>query len=144
MSDVEKASSGVGDNADNKAGANTGNSDDTANSEGTGSSENIAKSAAALDTGAQNAANSADASPAQTMKQEAMTQEATTQSLETNTQSLDTNTDKAAPVAAGLNEDERQRKRRNLAIALGVGGFILLIYLVTVLRIGASVAERSF
>ncbi len=42
------------------------------------------------------------------------------------------------------NEYLRQRARRNLAIAMMVVGFIILIYLVTVLRIGGSVAERSF
>jgi len=42
------------------------------------------------------------------------------------------------------NEYLRQRARRNRAIAMMVVGFIILIYLVTVLRLGGSVAERSF
>ncbi len=46
--------------------------------------------------------------------------------------------------ASPNNDSERQRKRRNIAIALGVAGFVLLVYLVTILRIGASITERSF
>jgi hypothetical protein len=38
----------------------------------------------------------------------------------------------------------RQRDRRNLAIALGLTAFIALVFAVTILRLGASVAERSF
>ncbi|MEO0400280.1 MAG: hypothetical protein AAF224_12765 [Pseudomonadota bacterium] len=41
-----------------------------------------------------------------------------------------------------MNENElKQRNRRNLAIALGVVGFIIVIYLVTFLRISSSVAS---
>lgn len=39
---------------------------------------------------------------------------------------------------------EKQRKRRNVAIALMVTTFVVLIYLVTLLRLGGSVAERPF
>ncbi len=38
----------------------------------------------------------------------------------------------------------KQRDRRNMAIALGLGAFIVLVFAVTILRIGGSVAERSF
>lgn len=41
-------------------------------------------------------------------------------------------------------DEIKQRDRRNLAIALGLGAFILLVFVVTILRLGASVAERSF
>lgn len=38
----------------------------------------------------------------------------------------------------------KQRDRRNLAIALGLGAFVVLIFAVTMLKLGGSVAERSF
>ena len=41
-------------------------------------------------------------------------------------------------------EERKQQKRRNLAIALGLAAFIVIIFLVPILRIGGSVAERSF
>lgn len=41
-------------------------------------------------------------------------------------------------------EEQKKRKERNLAIALSLGGFVILIFVVTVLRIGGSVADRSF
>ncbi len=41
-------------------------------------------------------------------------------------------------------EEQIQRKRRNLAIGLSIIGFVILVYLVTIVRLGASVAERSF
>lgn len=37
-------------------------------------------------------------------------------------------------------EDRKRRKQRNLAIAGALGAFIVLVYLVTMLRIGATVA----
>jgi hypothetical protein len=36
----------------------------------------------------------------------------------------------------------KARRNRNIAIALGLVGFIVLVYLVTVLRMGGHVAER--
>jgi len=43
------------------------------------------------------------------------------------------------------NADEtKQRDRRNRAIALGLGAFIVLVFAVTILKLGGSVAERSF
>lgn len=41
-------------------------------------------------------------------------------------------------------EERKQQKRRNLAIALGLAAFIIIVFLVTILRLGGSVAERSF
>lgn len=41
-------------------------------------------------------------------------------------------------------EEQKQRKQRNLAIALGLVIFIVLVFAVTILRLGGSVAERSF
>lgn len=41
---------------------------------------------------------------------------------------------------AKSNDALNQRMRRNRAIALMIVGFVVLIYLVTVLRIGASIA----
>jgi len=34
---------------------------------------------------------------------------------------------------------KKQRQRRNLAIGLGVAGFVLIVYLVTILRIQANI-----
>ncbi|MEO1015053.1 MAG: hypothetical protein AAFX08_07680 [Pseudomonadota bacterium] len=40
-----------------------------------------------------------------------------------------------------MTEDEqKRRKQRNLAIAGGIAAFIVLVYLVTLMRIGASVS----
>ncbi len=50
-----------------------------------------------------------------------------------------------APVRAGLSKEEQKKLgQRNLAIALGLGAFIIVVFLVTILRLGGSVAERSF
>lgn len=38
----------------------------------------------------------------------------------------------------------RLRDRRNRAIALSLGVFVILVFAVTLLKIGGSVAERSF
>jgi len=40
-------------------------------------------------------------------------------------------------------EEKKRRNQRNLAIALSLAGFIILVFAVTVLRLGASVAERG-
>ena len=40
-------------------------------------------------------------------------------------------------------EELKQRKRRNIAIALGVVAFIVLVYLVTVLRMAGAAAGAS-
>ena len=41
-------------------------------------------------------------------------------------------------------DEIRQRDRRNVAIALGLAAFVILVFAVTLLRLGASVAERTF
>lgn len=47
--------------------------------------------------------------------------------------------------ATSLTPDEqKQKKRRNQAIALALSVFIALVFLVTLLRLGGSVAERPF
>ncbi|MEO1136452.1 MAG: hypothetical protein AAFW68_07565 [Pseudomonadota bacterium] len=53
---------------------------------------------------------------------------------------------KEQPVdATSLTPDEqKQKKRRNQAIALALSVFIALVFLVTLLRLGGSVAERPF
>lgn len=43
-----------------------------------------------------------------------------------------------------LSEPERNRqRRRSIAIALMLGGLVLLFYLVTVVRIGGNIAKRA-
>lgn len=45
----------------------------------------------------------------------------------------------SAPALAVLSQDEmKQRGRRNLAIALSLGVFIVIIFAVTILRIGGA------
>jgi len=39
-------------------------------------------------------------------------------------------------------EQEAARKKRNLTLALSVAGFIALVFIITVSRLGASVMER--
>ena len=41
-------------------------------------------------------------------------------------------------------EEKRQRNKRNLALALMIVAFVVTVYFVTILRLGASVADRSF
>jgi len=52
----------------------------------------------------------------------------------------------SAPASTGAlsPEERKQRKQRNLAIAVSLGVFIVLVFAVTILRLGGSVAERSF
>ncbi|MEL7491906.1 MAG: hypothetical protein AAGJ73_14410 [Pseudomonadota bacterium] len=53
--------------------------------------------------------------------------------------------DRAEDQPAVLDEAQRrQRNKRNLALALMIVAFVVAVYLVTILRLGASVAERSF
>ena len=51
---------------------------------------------------------------------------------------------KPGDTAALVPDEQKQRKQRNLAIALGLGAFILIVFLVTILRIGGAVADRPF
>lgn len=58
--------------------------------------------------------------------------------------------DNAAPVTDAsvgrrlTPEEEKKRKQRNLAIALGLVAFIVLVFLVTIFRIGGDIAARPF
>lgn len=40
--------------------------------------------------------------------------------------------------------EKGKRRQRNLSIALLIVGFVLLVYLVTLIRIGGAVTERTF
>jgi len=60
---------------------------------------------------------------------------------------MDDAANNAKPEPQGLAmppEEQKRRKQRNLAIALSLAGFIILVFTVTVLRLGATAAERSF
>lgn len=53
--------------------------------------------------------------------------------------------DRSAFAGKGLSPEERKkRSQRNLAIALSLGAFIVLVFLVTIFRLGGNVAERGF
>ena len=41
-------------------------------------------------------------------------------------------------------EFAKARRGRNLAIAVGLVAFVILVYVVTVVRLGANVAHRPF
>jgi hypothetical protein len=41
-------------------------------------------------------------------------------------------------------EAAKARRRRNIAMALGLAGFVVLIFVVTIVRLGANVAHRAF
>ncbi|MEM9619829.1 MAG: hypothetical protein AAF936_17890 [Pseudomonadota bacterium] len=60
---------------------------------------------------------------------------------------MDRDAEKNAPPKGGAvltPEELKQRKQRNVAIALGLLAFIVIVFVVTIVRIGGSVAERSF
>jgi len=40
-------------------------------------------------------------------------------------------------------ENDRQRNRRSIAIALLLGGMAVLFFVVTIVRLGANVADRA-
>ncbi|MEZ5893893.1 MAG: hypothetical protein R3C58_12225 [Parvularculaceae bacterium] len=47
--------------------------------------------------------------------------------------------DQKTPPLAQLSPDEqKQRARRNLALALSLGGFIVIVFLVTILRLSGA------
>lgn len=52
--------------------------------------------------------------------------------------------DEHAPPRAPTPEEKQQQKRRNLAIGLTLAAFVIVIFVVTILRLGASVADRPF
>lgn len=41
-------------------------------------------------------------------------------------------------------EAEKARNRRNMLLALAIGGFVLLVFLVTIVKMKAGVLERTF
>lgn len=41
-------------------------------------------------------------------------------------------------------DEQKRRRQRNLAIGLLIAGFVAIVYLVTVLKIGGSIMERTF
>jgi hypothetical protein len=41
-------------------------------------------------------------------------------------------------------EEEGRRRRRSIAIALILAGLVALFYVVTIVRLGGNVAERTF
>ena len=41
-------------------------------------------------------------------------------------------------------EAAKARRRRNIAMALGLVGFVVLIFVVTIVRLGGNVAHRPF
>lgn len=48
------------------------------------------------------------------------------------------------PVKVTAHDAEKKKKQRNIALALLLTAFIIIVYTVTILRIGGAVAERSF
>ncbi|HXI88128.1 MAG TPA: hypothetical protein VNH64_11755 [Parvularculaceae bacterium] len=40
-------------------------------------------------------------------------------------------------------EQKRRRNQRNIAIALAIGGFVLVIYLVTIMRIAENIHAHA-
>ncbi len=50
----------------------------------------------------------------------------------------------AAEAAPRAPDVARRRRQRNLALAVCLAAFIILVYLVTILRIGGSLANRTF
>ncbi len=44
---------------------------------------------------------------------------------------------------AGLTETKRRERMRNIAIALALGGMVLLFYMATMVRLGPNVFNRS-
>lgn len=41
-------------------------------------------------------------------------------------------------------EEQKRRRQRNLAIAALIAAFVLVVYLVTILKIGAQIVDRPF
>lgn len=49
-----------------------------------------------------------------------------------------------APEPSRHPDQARSRGQRNLVLALSLAAFIIIVYLVTILRIGGSLANRTF
>ncbi|NOX95316.1 MAG: hypothetical protein GXP04_09550 [Alphaproteobacteria bacterium] len=57
----------------------------------------------------------------------------------------DNNTDIATPLTRSLTpEEQKKRQQRNIVLALSILGFVVIVFLVTILRLGSSVADRAF
>jgi len=41
-----------------------------------------------------------------------------------------------------LDDDTRARNRRSLIMALGLGAFVILVFVITIVRLGGSVVDR--
>ncbi len=74
---------------------------------------------------------------------------------ELETETVDTNANAtnivAEPVTANVvpgivlsPEEIKKRNQRNIALALGIVAFVVIVFLVTILRMGGNVAERTF
>ena len=49
------------------------------------------------------------------------------------------------PAPAVLTDEQvKARSKRNVAIALSLVGFVVLVFVVTLVKLGANVAERTF
>ena len=57
----------------------------------------------------------------------------------------DNNTDMTKHLPQSLTpEEQKKRQQRNIVLALSIIGFVVIVFLVTILRLGGSIAERSF
>ena len=57
----------------------------------------------------------------------------------------DNNTDITTPLTRSLTpEEQKKRQQRNIVLALSILGFVVIVFLVTILRLGSSVADRAF
>ncbi len=43
-----------------------------------------------------------------------------------------------------LTPEEKARNGRNIALGLGLAAFVIIVFVVTIVRLGGSVADRSF
>jgi len=41
-------------------------------------------------------------------------------------------------------QEQKKRQQRNIVLALSIVGFVLIVFLVTILRLGGSIAEQPF
>jgi hypothetical protein len=45
---------------------------------------------------------------------------------------------------AELTPEEKARRGRNIALALGLVAFVVIVFITTIVRLGGNVVERSF
>ena len=43
-----------------------------------------------------------------------------------------------------LTPDEKARNGRNIALGLGLAAFVVIVFIVTIVRLGGNVLDRSF